>query len=120
MTEYENNNWILLNTNKKSTLGGSTIFWTYDRCKEEALKYIHKDDFLKNNHSAAGSAIKNGWYSDICSHMIPKKRKNTWTDEEKLFLITNHDKGFKFSSKELKKSYNSVRSQYQKIINLNF
>jgi len=117
MNEYKNNNWKLLNTNKKSTLGGSAKFWTYEKCKYEASKYIYKDDFLKNNSSAAASAIKNEWYKDICSHMIAKKRKNSWPEDDIIFLIENYHIGIKCCAKKLNRSYYSVKSQYQVLKN---
>lgn len=53
-------------------------YWTYDRCKEEALKYEFKSDFGKRSTSAYSAARLGGWLEDICSHMNkkPRKRKN--------------------------------------------
>jgi len=115
--EYENNGWKLLNTNYNSTLGGSIIFWTYEKCKEEALKYKHKTEFQKNSSGAYNSAYKNKWLNKICSHMIFNKPDNYWNDNEFDFLLKNHNKGFRYCAKELNRSYYSVKSQYQKIKN---
>lgn len=51
----------------------STNYWTYDNCKEEALKYEKRHQFAKNSNGAYKRAIKNGWLDDICSHMANKK-----------------------------------------------
>jgi predicted GIY-YIG superfamily endonuclease len=56
--------------------------WTYEVCKEEALKYTTKGDYQKYSHSSYNSARKNKWINDICSHMIEiKKPKDYWTKE---------------------------------------
>ncbi len=56
--------------------------WTYDKCKEEALKYSSKNEFKKSRGSAYNSAYTNKWLDDICSHMIEVYRpKNYWTKE---------------------------------------
>jgi predicted GIY-YIG superfamily endonuclease len=75
MLEYENNGWKLLNHKRDSTLGGSTIYWTYDKCKEEALKYKHRTEFLDKSRGAAMSSMKNGWYEEVCSHMTNNRPK---------------------------------------------
>ena len=111
--EYKNIGWILLNTKKESTLGGSTIYWTYEKCKDEASKYMHKNDFRKGSGGAFYSAIRKGWYEEICSHMTFNKPERFWEDEELSFLMKNYNKGVKYCSKELNKSYFSVKSQYQ-------
>ena len=72
MIDYKNNGWKLLNTNRNSTLGGTTIFWTYEKCKEEALKYNYRTDFNKKSRGASSSARKNNWYDEICVHMIKR------------------------------------------------
>ena len=113
MIKYKNEGWNLLNINKISTLGGSTIFWTYDKCKDEALKYNYKIDFIKNANCAYSSAIKNNWLNDICSHMKKYIRKNNWTDIEIKILLENYHLGINYCSKILNKSYYSIKSKYQ-------
>jgi hypothetical protein len=44
-------------------------YWTYEKCKEEALKYNNKKEFRKKNGGAYASARKNNWLYDICLHM---------------------------------------------------
>lgn len=44
-------------------------YWTFDRVKEEALKYKTRNDFNKLSKSAYLAAHRNGWLDDVCSHM---------------------------------------------------
>jgi predicted GIY-YIG superfamily endonuclease len=113
--EYENDGWKLLNKKRISTLGfvrliyddtwwqdrlgGSTIYWTYEKCKEEALKYKHKTEFKKGSGGAFTSSLRNGWYEEICSHMIFNAPKNHWKDNEITFLLKNYYKGVKYCIK---------------------
>ena len=115
ISEYKNNGWLLLNTQINSTLGGSEIYWIYDKCKKEALKYKHRTDFRKGSGGAFSSSRRNGWYDEICSHMVFNKPKNYWKAEELNFLIESHDKGFRHCSKELNRTYYSVKSKYNKL-----
>lgn len=111
MDLYEKNGWFILNENRISTLGGSVIKWNYEKCKEEALKYKHKSDFLNESHSAALSAMNNNWYLDITQHMIPKISKRCWKPEEIDFLIKNYPvKGNKYCSDILNKTRPSIKS----------
>lgn len=57
-------------------------YWTFECCKEEALKYKDKTEFKKYSGSAYTIAYKNGWLNEICSHMIKiRKGKHYWTFE---------------------------------------
>jgi predicted GIY-YIG superfamily endonuclease len=75
INEYGKKNYHLLNTNRYSTLGGSILYWTYERCKIEALKYNSRKVFHINNRGAYESSRKHQWLNDICSHMTFNKRK---------------------------------------------
>jgi predicted GIY-YIG superfamily endonuclease len=44
-------------------------YWTKERCKEEASKYLKRNDFKKNSYSAYQAASKQKILDDICSHM---------------------------------------------------
>ncbi len=72
--KYRTNGWTMLNTNDISTIGGSTLIWTYEKCKKEAMKYDNRTKFI-NGTCAAHSAIRNGWYNEITSHMEFNKKK---------------------------------------------
>jgi hypothetical protein len=43
--------------------------WTYDKCKEIALKYDNKRDFRLLDSCAYSAAKKHNYIKDICSHM---------------------------------------------------
>jgi predicted GIY-YIG superfamily endonuclease len=47
------------------------LYWTKDRCKQEALKYKTKTEFIKGSYSAYQRALAKKWLPEICSHMIP-------------------------------------------------
>ena len=44
-------------------------YWTYERCKDEALKYETRSSYNQGSKSYQ-IALKNKWLDDICSHMI--------------------------------------------------
>jgi len=55
-------------------------YWSYNRCKEEALKYDKKSDLSKNSPSAYSSIRLHGWLDELCSHMIKLRKSNGyWT-----------------------------------------
>lgn len=82
VNKYKSEGWNVLNIAKTGAIGGNIIIWTYDKCREEALKYKNKTEFLKNNSSAYVAAYRNGWLDDICSHMEHlEKPKGYWTYE---------------------------------------
>ena len=57
-------------------------YWTYEKCKEEALKYKNRSSFQKNARGAYDKAMTKGWLEEICSHMIrTRKRKGHWSKE---------------------------------------
>jgi predicted GIY-YIG superfamily endonuclease len=45
-------------------------YWSKEKCSEEASKYVHRIDFIKNSNKAYRAASKKGWLEDICKHMI--------------------------------------------------
>ena len=56
--------------------------WTYEKCKEESLKYLSRFEFCKNSKSAYSSALNNNWLDEICVHMGDKKIKRNFWDYE--------------------------------------
>jgi hypothetical protein len=46
-------------------------YWSYDKCKEEALKYNNRTEFQKKSACAYGKARQENWLDEICSHMKP-------------------------------------------------
>lgn len=56
------------------------IYWTKEKCQEEALKYQSRTTFQKGSSSAYKSARINNWLDEICSHMEElKKPSGYWT-----------------------------------------
>lgn len=107
--KYVENGWLLLNTNKKSTKGGSEIYWVYDKCKEESLKYDKKSDFQKFSRGAYGSSVKNGWYYEITKHMKTPKQ---WSVEDLDFLFENYySKGVEYCMDKLNRTKKSIQWQ---------
>jgi predicted GIY-YIG superfamily endonuclease len=57
-------------------------YWTYERCKEEALKYDSRCDFKFGSSGAYRISIMNNWLDEICSHMVEiNKPCGYWTFE---------------------------------------
>jgi len=85
-------------------------YWTYERCKEEALKYQTKKDFRKNSNPAYLKSKRKKWLNGICQHM--DKLLNHWTKEE------CYKESLKYNTKtELIKNNDSI---YRKIIRENW
>ncbi|HHF0554681.1 GIY-YIG nuclease family protein [Vibrio alginolyticus] len=57
-------------------------YWNKERCLEEALKYHTRTEFKKLSRSAFGSARKNGWLNEICSHMLVTRKSNGFWNKE--------------------------------------
>lgn len=58
-------------------------YWSFDRCKIEALKYSQRSKFEKGCGSAYIAAMRKGWLDLICSHMkSPQKKSGYWTQEK--------------------------------------
>ena len=60
-------------------------YWTFEKCKEEALKYDTRDSFGRQSISAYSRALNSNWLDKICSHM--EKCSNTSKPEEQLFNL---------------------------------
>jgi len=78
--KYIKDKWNVLNVSKPGSLGGITIFWTYKKCKEAALKCKTRYEFTKNFGGSYNTSIRNGWLDEICGHMDVLRKK--WTKEE--------------------------------------
>lgn len=76
--KYTKNSWKILNKIKTGGLGGYTIIWTKEKCKNEAKKYKSRNEFHIKNGSAYTSARLNKWLDEICEHM---SKRNIWTME---------------------------------------
>jgi hypothetical protein len=75
--KYRQEGWNILNKTKTGALGGSTLYWTPERIKDEAKKYKTLSDFYEKSPSAIGAAKKLGkdFYAEITSHMFKKLNK---------------------------------------------
>lgn len=47
--------------------------WTasFERCRQEALKYKYRVDFLKGSPGAYQACRRKRWLNDVCTHMSP-------------------------------------------------
>ena len=86
LEEYKKNGWIILNQAKTGSLGGSTLFWTYERCIEVA-KYCNSKAYFSQNFSGAyASTIRGGWMKDIetiiAKNLIATKRIQSEKEEK--------------------------------------
>jgi len=51
-------------------------YWhSFDNCKNKALEYQTKTDFIRNAQHVYYISLKNGWIDEICKHMIPRGDK---------------------------------------------
>jgi hypothetical protein len=58
-------------------------YWTYEKCKKEALKYKTRAEFKRNSGGAYYRSNNNNWLDRLCMHMIElRKPKNYWTKEQ--------------------------------------
>lgn len=80
---YEKLGFNILNrtaTGSIGTLGKNK--WTYEVCKEEALKYTSLKDFRKNLHNCYLVCIKNKWLNDFTWLKRIGKPRGYWTLEQ--------------------------------------
>jgi len=73
-TIIKNNKWVDILCSHMITIRKPNGYWTYEKCKEEALKYDNRKDFKENSSSAYNTSLKNNWLNDICKHMIQKRK----------------------------------------------
>lgn len=45
-------------------------YWTFEKCKEEALKYKTKIEFKKKSAGAYDKCLKRKWIDSVCKHML--------------------------------------------------
>ena len=76
----EEDGYLCLNKAKTGALGDYNLFWTKEKCYEEALKYNSRTEFMNGCPSAFNSSHKNKWIDDVCSHMMLKQKN--WKDKE--------------------------------------
>jgi hypothetical protein len=64
-------------------LGGNKIYWTFERCKKEALRYNTRYKFQKISGSAYNSALKNNWLDMITTHMSKTQKPTGYWNFER-------------------------------------
>ena len=98
-------------------------YWTYERCKEEALKYESRYKFSKGSSSAYQAARKNGWLDDIS--IKANKPNGYWTYEKcfesakpyktKMEWKVNNPKAYHGAAKLSKEQFSSLTAHMDKL-----
>ena len=76
--QYKNNGWNILNKVKTGTLGGNTLKWTFEKCKEIILKCNTKNGIKKKYPSVYGAIRRNGWKNELYELLEKNKYKNEY------------------------------------------
>lgn len=83
-------------------------YWTFEKCKEEALKFDSLKKFTKNSKSCYKFSYKNGFLTEITKHMKKRFNRGYWTFEQCMEEAKKHNSktDFKINSNG---AYNSCR-----------
>lgn len=86
-------------------------YWTKEKCQEVALLCKYRNEFNKKYKVAYVTSSKNGWLSEICSHMNYDNvtPPNFWTKEKCQDVASK----FICRSDFQKKEYNAYRRAYE-------
>jgi hypothetical protein len=68
----------------------------FDECKEIALRFKNKTDFRVNGGHVVRTALRNGWFDDICK-CFPKASRAKWTIESITALAVNFQSRSEFA-----------------------
>lgn len=79
LTQYKNGGWKILNKIKTGGLGGDTLFWTKEKCVNNAKLYKTRTEWSNKSNGAYESARNNKWLDECCKHMTGIKPKGFWT-----------------------------------------
>ena len=83
VNKYKIEGWNILNKVKTGSIGGNVVKWTFEKCKEESLKYKTRTEFSIKSNGCYDRCIRNKWLNKVCNHMIPRQKpKNYWTFEK--------------------------------------
>lgn len=77
------------NLNKEYSMNSK---WTYDLCKEEALKYSKRNDLKENNVSCYRYCVKNKLMDEFFPDSITYKNNEPEKESYSKYLIDNRDK----------------------------
>jgi hypothetical protein len=105
LKKYLDNGYYSINKAKTGGLGGNIFIWTYDKCKEEALKYDTLTKYQRGSSGSYKSCVKNGWVVDLCSHMKKIKVKNGYFSNKENCI--NDIKKYKCAKDFINKSRNA-------------
>lgn len=59
------------------------LFWTRQKCYEEAQKYQSRMDFKDGCNGAYWSSHKHGWLNDVCGHMLQRRSPNGYWSKDR-------------------------------------
>jgi predicted GIY-YIG superfamily endonuclease len=77
------NSWLNEVCSQMPEIVKPTGYWTKEKCLEQSLLYMTRNDFKKGSSSAYTSAVKCHFLDEICSHMTEIiKPKNYWNDKD--------------------------------------
>jgi predicted GIY-YIG superfamily endonuclease len=66
----KSNGWLIEITNHIIYKIKPVGYWSFENCKNEALKYKSRIEFKNNSAGAYGSCKENGWIDSVSGHMI--------------------------------------------------
>jgi hypothetical protein len=70
------NNWLDEISTHMTWKQKSHGYWSYEKCKEVALRFEYKSVFKQNFPTAYKKALNEKWIDEICSHMKELGNKN--------------------------------------------
>jgi predicted GIY-YIG superfamily endonuclease len=106
---YKTNGWTLLNRAKAGSIGGKFLYWTKDRCIEDAKKFTSRAKWAKTSTGAWESAKKYGWLKECYEHM---KRPTVWNKKWTLDKVIEVAKKCKNNSEMSKKFSGALDAVY--------
>ena len=74
ISEYKANGFNILNTKRGGEIGSYNFKCNYEYCKEKAKEFKYRTEFKFAHPGAYTASLKNGWLSDVCSHMPERKK----------------------------------------------
>lgn len=78
----KNLGFTTVNVATTGALGFCERYWTFERVKEEALKYNTKKEFREKSPSCQSLTKMRGWMAEVTSHMeIERQPNGYWTKE---------------------------------------
>ena len=100
LKEYINKNWKILNKAKTGALGGKYLYWTKERCLEKSIECKTRTEFINRYNGAYASSVRNGWFDDVCSHMIsPIALPTDWNLDILKVIAQNYKTRKEFATK---------------------